>query len=254
MKPSSRRAVQGAAILLGLLGGALVAATVASTGPNSNPFAGLTDDESAAYSKTAVAESATARRERAIEFARSGRSLDELPRVEHQADSVLEGGTLETAAVRADVIVLVTSEGGLVDERGVMKLRLQVEQKIKGVSENTIDVFMYGGPRFTPDGNWVLAVAPYEAYLERGERAVRRRRARRRAWRSRRAVANEGGCAGRSRAWVRRRGEQDTGATSPPMLRALEVRAGSWSGGCWSVSFAPSVARPGSGARLELPC
>jgi hypothetical protein len=31
---------------------------------------------------------------------------------------------------------------------------------------------MYGGPRFTVEGEWMLAVAPFELYLERGERAI----------------------------------------------------------------------------------
>jgi hypothetical protein len=137
-----------------------------------DPEAGLSDAARGSLHATAEAVSGDLVRENAISFAQSGRSLDSLPRAEIQSITGIATHDLQVATESADSVVIARSEGAFVDpDTGKLRLRLTVVNAIKDGNTETVDVTLTGGPRVAPDGSWVLALAPGELYLAKGDRA-----------------------------------------------------------------------------------
>ena len=137
------------------------------------PETSLTEEERHSIHATAVAETGDLMRADRIEFARSGASLDSLPRSLIQSIDGIQTRDPAVALADADKVVLVQSEGAYVDEAsGQLRLRARVLEAIKGSEVDSIDIPLNGGPRRDGAGGWVLALAPHELYLEKGEVAI----------------------------------------------------------------------------------
>lgn len=134
---------------------------------------GLTDEQRESVHGTAVAESVIQIRANAIEFGRSGASLDALPRAEIQSITNIYSRDLAEAAKAADVIVFVQSEGAYIDENdGYLRIKLRVMETLQGDPRTDLDIGLAGGPEKTQSGEWVLGLAPDELYLSVGETAI----------------------------------------------------------------------------------
>jgi hypothetical protein len=149
----------------------LWAIRAANSGTDSE--SGLRDGQRTSVHATVVAQSGEDLVNNAIAFARSGQSPDGLPRAEIESFAAIATTDPQKAAKDSDAVALVQSEGGYVDETsGRLHVRLRTIESMKGGVGDSFDITMAGGPRKQPDGSWVLAVAPYELYLAKGETAI----------------------------------------------------------------------------------
>ncbi len=151
----------------------VVRAVTSGSDPLGTTDIGLTDEQRESVHGTAVAESVIQIRANAIEFGRSGASLDALPRAEIQSITNIYSRDLAEAAKAADVIVFVQSEGAYIDENdGYLRIKLRVMETLQGDPRTDLDIGLAGGPEKTQSGEWVLGLAPDELYLSVGETAI----------------------------------------------------------------------------------
>lgn len=160
-------------IPVALVAGVLSFWVVRAANSGTDTESGLTDEERMSLHATVVAQSRTDMANNAIDFARSGQSPDSLPRAEIESFEAVATNDPQNAAKDSDAIILAQSDGGYVDDTtGRLHLRLRTIESMKGEVGESLEVLLTGGPRKQPDGSWVLAVAPYELYLAKGETAI----------------------------------------------------------------------------------